>query len=225
MNERKQKLLGLVVEHHIATAEPIGSKFLSSLDSLKVSAATIRNEMRDLEEAGYLTHPHTSAGRVPTQQGYRFYVDSILEPKKVTKKMRDVFNELSGQEADERKRMKMVAKMISNHVGNAVIVAFNKDALYYTGIGNLFAQPEFKDYQQTINISSLFDRCEEVIDSVYKAVGDNTTVLIGEENPFGGVCSLVSTPFNSVGLVSVLGPMRMEYGKIIQILNHIHTIV
>lgn len=225
MDPRKQQLLGLIVEQYIATAMPVGSKFLSSESPLGVSAATIRNEMRSLEEEGYLAQPHTSAGRIPTQLGYRHFVDHILRPKKVTKKIQDVFSHIAEQENDTRVRLKTLSKMVSDHVGSAVIVSFDRDSMYYTGIGNLFAQPEFKNYQHTVNISSLFDRCEEVIDSVYEKVEKGPTVFIGEENPFGNVCSLVCVPFGNAGMMSVLGPMRMQYGKIMQILNHVHTLV
>ena len=73
MTERKIKLLKLIIENYIKTAEPIGSKFLANSGDLDVSAPTVRNEMRELESEGFLTHPHTSAGRIPTEEGYRFY--------------------------------------------------------------------------------------------------------------------------------------------------------
>lgn len=225
MEKRKEQLLQLIIEHHIATAQPVGSQFLSALDALKVSAATIRNEMRDLEADGYLTHPHTSAGRVPSQLGYRYYVDTILKAKKTDAKIKTLFEQIAEEHADEKMRLKTIAKLISSHVGSAVIVAFNKDALYYTGIGNLFAQPEFKNYEHTVNVSTLFDRCEEVIESVFERTQNDYPILIGEENPFGGVCSLVSTRFGKEGMISVLGPMRMHYGKVLQILNHIPLVI
>ena len=79
ISERKQQLLKLIIENHIETAEPIGSKFLVSSGDLKVSDATVRNEMRDLENAGFLTHPHTSAGRIPTEEGYKYYVNDLIK--------------------------------------------------------------------------------------------------------------------------------------------------
>ncbi len=221
MDERKEQLLQLIIEYYIATAQPVGSQFLSSESPLGVSAATIRNEMRDLEIAGFLVQPHTSAGRIPTQQGYRYYVDHIVKPKKLAKKTEEEFEKILLGNSDKRARLKVMAKAISDRVNNAVIVAFNKDSLYYTGIGNLFAQPEFHNYQYTIHISSLFDRCEQVVDHVYELVGDKMTILIGEENPFGSVCSLVGMPFGKSGLVAVLGPVRMQYSRVLSIFDHI----
>jgi len=79
LSPRQQTILGLVVKHYIATAQPVGSRtLLESYVDLQVSSATIRNEMAVLEELGYLTHPHTSAGRVPTDKGYRYFVERLL---------------------------------------------------------------------------------------------------------------------------------------------------
>ncbi|HHX74122.1 MAG TPA: heat-inducible transcription repressor HrcA [Firmicutes bacterium] len=84
LNERKQKILRAVVTDYIQTAEPVGSRTLSRHYQLALSAATIRNEMADLEDMGFLKQPHTSAGRIPSQQGYRFYVDSLMHQARLT---------------------------------------------------------------------------------------------------------------------------------------------
>ncbi|MCL5676649.1 MAG: heat-inducible transcriptional repressor HrcA, partial [Firmicutes bacterium] len=84
MDERKEKVLQAIIEDYVATAEPVGSRTLARKYRLGVSPATLRNEMADLEELGYLQHPHTSAGRVPADKGYRYYVDSLMESRQVT---------------------------------------------------------------------------------------------------------------------------------------------
>ena len=78
LNERKMKILKAIVKDYIETAEAVGSRTISKKHNLGVSAATIRNEMADLEELGYLVQPHTSAGRVPTEKGYKLYVDLLM---------------------------------------------------------------------------------------------------------------------------------------------------
>ena len=85
---RKQKILAAVVENYIATGEPVGSKFLQNGDGLNVSSATIRNELADLTASGYLRQRHTSAGRVPTEQGYRYYVDNLMKPVTLSEKLK-----------------------------------------------------------------------------------------------------------------------------------------
>ena len=84
LSERKKTILKAVIEEYISSGEPIGSKFLASLDGISLSPATLRNEMAELTEMGYLTQPHTSAGRIPSEQGYRFYVDSLMQSYDLT---------------------------------------------------------------------------------------------------------------------------------------------
>src|SRR5882672_11089773 len=85
LNERERKVLEAIVQNYVETAEPVGSRVLAKRFGLGVSPATIRNAMSDLEEKGYLFHPHTSAGRVPTDRAYRIYVDAMMGPLPVTK--------------------------------------------------------------------------------------------------------------------------------------------
>ncbi len=89
LNERKLKILQAIIRDFVATAEPVGSRTLSKKYDLDISPATIRNEMSDLEDMGFLTHPHTSAGRVPSQKAYRLYVDEIMKTKELTQAEKD----------------------------------------------------------------------------------------------------------------------------------------
>ena len=86
---RKEKILGAVVEKYIECGEPIGSKALLSATGLDVSSATIRNELKALDDEGYLTQPHTSAGRVPTKKGYRYYIDNLMQPRELPPAVRE----------------------------------------------------------------------------------------------------------------------------------------
>ena len=79
LSERKLKILQAIISDYVRSAEPVGSRTLSKKYDLGISPATIRNEMADLEEMGYLTHPHTSAGRVPSDKAYRLYVNALME--------------------------------------------------------------------------------------------------------------------------------------------------
>ena len=86
---RKEKILSAVVEGYIASGEPIGSKALQSETDLGVSSATIRNELKALDDEGYLAQPHTSAGRVPTRKGYRYYIDRLMKPEILPERLRE----------------------------------------------------------------------------------------------------------------------------------------
>ncbi|MBQ4245389.1 MAG: HrcA family transcriptional regulator, partial [Clostridia bacterium] len=83
LSERKKLILAAVVEHFIRTGEPIGSKELIANTGLNVSSATVRNEMSDLSAQGYLDQPHTSAGRVPSDKGYRYYIDNLMKKREI----------------------------------------------------------------------------------------------------------------------------------------------
>ncbi len=81
LTERKLTILKAIIQNYLETGEPVGSRTLSKYTDLKLSSATIRNEMADLEDLGYIFQPHTSAGRIPSDKGYRFYVDLLMEKK------------------------------------------------------------------------------------------------------------------------------------------------
>ena len=93
LSERKKRILKAIVDAHIVDGEPVGSKYLMQDENLKVSSATIRNEMAELETMGYLVQPHTSAGRIPSEMGYRLYVDTLIEQYTATRSEIDEINE------------------------------------------------------------------------------------------------------------------------------------
>lgn len=93
LDERKRLILRAIVEEHVATGQPVGSRLLARVVALGLSPATVRNEMADLEESGYLESPHHSAGRIPSQRGYRFYVDHLMQPAQVPSDLLEVIRE------------------------------------------------------------------------------------------------------------------------------------
>ncbi len=213
LNTRQKALLKMVIETYIASAEPVGSKFLSEEGGFEVSGATLRNEMRELEEKGYLTHPHTSAGRIPTELGYKLYIKELMKPevlsKKTQKGIEDALKELEGTE-----RAKELAKYIAAYAGAAVIMAHHRDSLYYTGLSQLFSQPELFEQSHALNISTMFDQCEERVAILYRLVQEPVQVFVGTENPLGAACGTVVFRVGQ-RLVAILGPMRMNYAKIV----------
>src|SRR5215510_15402150 len=93
LDERHRRILTFVVESHVSSAEPVGSQYVRAAYHLSISPATIRNAMQQLEEMGYLDHPHTSAGRVPTEAGFRLYVDELMKPEPLGSAVRRAVNE------------------------------------------------------------------------------------------------------------------------------------
>ncbi|SFJ09428.1 heat-inducible transcriptional repressor HrcA [Thermoflavimicrobium dichotomicum] len=100
LTERQKRILWAVIDDYIVSAEPVGSRTVSKKEGVGFSAATVRNEMADLEEMGYLEQPHTSAGRIPSQKGYRFYVDHLLTPQKWTPKDIMAIHQMFSQKID-----------------------------------------------------------------------------------------------------------------------------
>ena len=116
LSQRKKQILKAVVEAHIAAGEPVGSKYLVQSNLLSCSSATIRNEMAELEEMGYLEQPHTSAGRVPSELGYRFYVDSLLQHYAMTNKEIDEINSLLKVKMGELDKILEVASKVASNI-------------------------------------------------------------------------------------------------------------
>ncbi|MCB9799011.1 hypothetical protein H6758_04795 [Candidatus Nomurabacteria bacterium] len=225
MTGRQEQILRLVVENYIHSVEPIGSKFLGESADLDVSGATIRNELRLLEEEGYLTHPHTSAGRIPTELGYQYYVSNLITQRVLEEDQQKTLQTILNQFPTQKEKVKGMAKFAAHYARNAVIIGFDRKSLYYTGMSNLFSQPEFQDYQYTVNVSSVFDECEAKIPQVVGNMPkDEIKVFIGQENPFGKICSALCLRFDDEGLFILLGPMRMDYEKNIALFQKIHEL-
>lgn len=113
LTEREELVLRYIVQYYILTANPVGSRYLSKrFDEETISAATIRNVMADLEEKGYISHPHTSAGRVPTDRGYRFYVDGLVEIEKLTQAERSAIRKNIDPNAPPVMVMKEASKLL-----------------------------------------------------------------------------------------------------------------
>ena len=121
LDERKMKILHAIIRNYLETGEPVGSRTISKYTDLNLSSATIRNEMADLEELGYIVQPHTSAGRIPSDKGYRLYVDSMLETKE-----REV-EELKGLLVEKEDKMdrllQQVAKVLAANTNYAAMIS------------------------------------------------------------------------------------------------------
>jgi heat-inducible transcriptional repressor len=215
MEQRQEQLLLSVIDNFIRTAEPVGSKFLAYEKKIGWSEATVRNDLRALEEEGYLSHPHTSAGRVPTEKGYRFYIDRI-DRGKLKLIAKDVGALASAYKANDDRETgyKALAKEAARITGDAVIFAFSLDKVYYTGLSNLFNKPEFGNPQTIINTSRMFDQCEECLGKFFDRVSATPDIFIGAEHPFGGYLSVVAARGGGAeGMFIVFGPSRMDYRK------------
>lgn len=195
-----------------------------------VSSATIRSEMAKLEEMGFIAQPHTSAGRIPTDQGYRFYVNSLSEeaeiasdePMQLDRSARAIEARITGADRADRAIRSAVDSLVelTHNLGIATI----GDQLYMNGIGNLFSQPEFATGRAVQQVASLLDNLEPWLREA--APNEPLNVYIGTENPIGrssGVTLIISrfrSPYSDRSYIGVLGPTRQSYAKVMNLVRH-----
>ena len=123
LDERKEKILKAIIQTYLETGEPVGSRTISKYSDLKLSSATIRNEMSDLEELGYIIQPHTSAGRIPSDKGYRFYVDQIIKEKdSQVEHMQELMILISGPSYNQTKLKFIQLSKVEEHKLLVVVV-------------------------------------------------------------------------------------------------------
>lgn len=226
MTDRQAKILAAIIEQYAEVASPVGSVMLAKL--FGVSSATIRSEMARLEEIGMIMQPHTSAGRIPTDLGYRFYVNAITEASlneqpKLDRGVKAIEARVNtyGDRADRAIRSAVDSLVdLTQNLGLATI----GDELYLSGIGNLFSQPEFMSGNHTQAVARLLDNLEPWLREA--APNEPLNVFIGAENPIGktsGATLIISrfrSPYSDHSYIGVLGPTRQSYGRVMRLVRH-----
>lgn len=231
--QRLDRLLEAIVLEYIKTAKPVGSKTLAEEYGFDYSPATIRNDMAELEQQGFVTQPHTSAGRMPTEQGYQYYIQHLLQRRELNQQKKQALAHAAQHEQDHRdRRIKQLAQTIADVSGETVVISVSGDDYYYTGIAQLFRKPEFAEQTEMLaHIGEVFDHLDEVMARVQRHLRQEVDVLIGQENPVSDQCSMVVTEYGSAdhgtprGMVSIIGPMRMDYDTNIAILQYIESVM
>lgn len=216
ISDRKKFLLETIIKEYLKTAQPVSSGVLVEKYKLDISTATVRNEMMELEEEGYIYQPHTSAGRVPTELAYELFLLGFKENRSKKDLKESEHETLEKLFRHDETAFRQTAKAVAELANGAVFWAFHKNDLYYTGISNLFAQPEFSRVDMVCDISAIIDRLEEIIDDIFEELDYGEQVLIGSKNPFGNFLSTVLVKYknnNASGVFGILGPMRMDYNR------------
>lgn len=222
MTDRQQQILNAIVEQYAEVASPVGSSLLAKV--FNVSSATIRSEMAELERLGYIAQPHTSAGRVPTDKGYRHYVNSLSNMDVTTENRaeRALSARVSSGGLPERTIRNAVDTLVelTHNLGLATI----GNQLYMAGLSNLFGQPEFIGGAQVQQVAGLLDNLEPWLREA--APNEPLSVYIGAENPIGrsAQCSLIisrfRSPYSDRSYIGVLGPTRQSYRDVMGLVEH-----
>lgn len=227
MTERQIQILAAIIEQYAEIASPVGSVMLAKL--FNVSSATIRSEMARLEDMGLIMQPHTSAGRIPTDAGYRLYVNMLNDTSDN--------NAIPGFDRSARAIEARVSNY-SNHADRAIRSAVDSlvdlthnmgiatigDELYMSGIGNLFSQPEFLQADYGQSVARLIDNLDPWLREA--APNEPLNVYIGSENPIGkssGVSLIISrfrSPYSDRSYIGILGPTRQSYARVMRLVRH-----
>ncbi|MFZ2187822.1 MAG: hypothetical protein WAV46_04340 [Candidatus Moraniibacteriota bacterium] len=222
MNKRQQQVLSAVIELYTETASPIGSLALLERFDFPVSSATLRSDMATLEEEGYLYQPHVSAGRIPTDKGYRTYVEEMMGEETLSRKDQEhLQKELLILKAKHVRLGRTTAKLLSALSGNlAVSGIVGKDEVYDFGMKEMIEKPEFKEMDELCRLVETLDSLDEKLDGIMLKLKDGETqIFIGDENPISGIdnCSMIIAPYQNKagerGMLAIIGPKRMEYAK------------
>lgn len=219
LTERQSRILNLIIDEYIDMANPVSSQAVFELGGLDISCPTIRNEMAALTEMGYLVQPHTSAGRVPTERGYRFFVDEVVS--RDSKQTRQKTS--NQQKPNVKNHTSDTAEKISEYVSDIVMFTNNNGELRYIGLKKLFSNPEFETRKAIVSIIEELERFETVLDDVIKEItcmSGEIEIFIGSENPFfrRPDYSMIVSPRKG-GFISLIGPTRMDYRGNIAILE------
>lgn len=220
MTDRQANILRAIVEQYAEVASPVGSSLLAKV--FNVSSATIRAEMAELERLGFIHQPHTSAGRIPTDKGYRFYVNAL--------------NDATDVPAERRAERALTARVesgglpertIRNAVDTLVELTHNLglatigNQLYMSGLSNLFGQPEFIGGAQVQQVARLLDNLEPWLREA--APNEPLSVYIGAENPIGRsanvslIISRFRSPYSDHSYIGILGPTRQQYRDVMSL--------
>ena len=223
ITERQKEILCQIIEEYAETASPVGSVTLAKL--FGVSSATIRAEMARLEALGLIAQPHTSAGRVPTDAGYRFYVNNLEDANSEPALARSAHalevrvSSQSRADAAIRRAVDALVELTGN-LGLATV----DGQLYLSGISQLFTQPEFGDTRRVQAVAKLLDNLEPWLREA--APGEALNIFIGHENPIGKnsevslIISKFRSPFSDRSYIGVLGPTRQNYQRVMSLVRH-----
>lgn len=229
LTQRQIQILKSLIEEYIETADAVGSETLEKKHNLSASPATIRNEMVRLTELGYLKKPHTSAGRIPTPQGMKFYVRQLMKEKELSVAEEVALKERVWDYRDHEARfLREAVRSLAEKTRALAIATTQNGEVYAAGYANILDMPEFFDIDITKNLLTALDEFDlfKTLCSVKDDDDQDIHVLVGEElaprleGPYGFVFKRYHTPLNETGEIGVLGPSRLHYTSVIPVVRY-----
>lgn len=229
MDTRKQQFLEYVILDYIDTAQPVSSFGIQRKYNLPYSSATIRNELAELEDEGYLTQLHTSSGRVPTDKGYRYYVNKLLGRQEILRQYASVTHRLLGdinKMSEIHLKLKKLLLSFAQESGNVAMGKLSSDFIFEEGVSNFLTQPGFSSVEFIHNALEDLQDIKEHIDEIGRDVSQGSYKLyIGEESPHSSMhnYSVIVGKFSidsDDGTIVVVGPKGMHYAKNIALVEY-----
>ena len=231
---RKDRILAIVIGRYIKTVSPVGSQYITEEHDLDVSPATVRNILADLEEEGYLTHPHTSAGRMPTQQGYRYYVDHLMnEIQLLEEEKKRISHEYKHHARQLEDLVEKTSQVISDLTHYTSIVSLDDGDDYRIickGTSYVVGYPDSTDILKIQAILNILEEKERLMELINRTLEKKIEIYIGHEMALKDMegCSLAVSHFEKNGMkgrIAVLGPTRMQYDRVVSTLEYISQIL
>lgn len=231
MEIRQQKILAAIVKEYSETANPVGSKELAEKYHFRESPATIRNEMASLEKAGYIYQPHKSAGLVPTDKGYRFFVNELMRRFELSEKERRMLKgELMKLQVAHEQLGKSISNLLSQVSGQAAFALLPNESSA-TGLSHIIGEPEFTDAKTMKQVAELFENIDQTASKLLKKSEVTAEAIIGGESPvpvpknLSLVVSNVQFKDGKKGVIGIVGPKRMAYAKNLSIIEYLAKLI
>lgn len=220
--DRRLAILNAIIKEFIETAEPVGSQTIMMSYHFSVSPATIRNDMSSLEHEGLIFQPHTSSGRVPTDTGYRLYVDELADYEIAEKQAEKALQKAIVSYEIQKAREKMYdgVRILAQATGNVSFATLpDNRRTFYIGVSNVLKEPEFsRDPMRASQVVELLEDTDNFVNTLtHLGIGENDVkIYIGKENILPQIqsCAMVVTKYHIgdfEGYIGLLGPTRMKY--------------
>lgn len=233
LSERQVRLLRAIVQEYVKSAEPVGSEAIVEKYDLGVSPATVRNEMVTLSEEGYLEKPHTSAGRIPTHLGFRYFVKNLMEEKEIPVVSEVAIRQrLWPQRHDASALLQSAVQALAEETKNLSVATTDEGSVYSAGTSYILRHPEFYDIDLTRTVLELIDEYE-ALTTIFAKIPEEQefAVLLGSEfgweslSPCGLVLCRVNLPRGRRGHLGILGPARLDYSENIPMVRFLSRLV
>jgi len=234
LTQRQIEILKAIIEEYINTAEPVGSETLEKKYNLSTSPATIRNEMVRLSESGYLKKPHSSAGRVPTPMGMKFYVASLMKEKELSTVEEVALKEMVWDYREKMQRfLKEATRSLAGKTGALAIATTSEGDIFISGYANILEMPEFFDIDITKALLSAVDEYEYFFALCNKVSEDEEEIhiLMGDDlgaklqGPYSFVYTHYETPMHGSGEIGVIGPVRLNYTLVVPTVRYFGDLI